>query len=89
MLPAPTPPNEEERLAELDGLNLLDTPREAEFDRVTERLTRLFKVPIALLTLIDKGLRPVVQIANRVAGRSCRGSVHFARRFPLRSRYCQ
>ena len=54
MLPAPTPPNEEERLAELDGLNLLDTPREAEFDRVTERLTRLFKVPIALLTLIDK-----------------------------------
>jgi hypothetical protein len=54
MVPAPTPPNEEERLAELDGLNLLDTPREAEFDRVTERLTKLFKVPIALLTLIDK-----------------------------------
>ena len=54
MLPAPTPPNEEERLAELTGLNLLDTPTEAEFDRVTERLTKLFKVPIALLTLIDK-----------------------------------
>jgi methylmalonyl-CoA mutase cobalamin-binding subunit len=54
MLPAPTPPNEEERLAELNGLNLLDTPTEAEFDQVTERLTKLFKVPIALLTLIDK-----------------------------------
>jgi predicted PurR-regulated permease PerM/methylmalonyl-CoA mutase cobalamin-binding subunit len=54
MLPAPAPPNEEERLAELTGLNLLDTPTEAEFDRVTERLTKLFKVPIALLTLIDK-----------------------------------
>ena len=54
MLPAPTPPNEEERLAELNGLNLLDTPTEAEFDRVTERLTKLFKVPIAILTLIDK-----------------------------------
>ena len=54
MLPAPTPPNEEERLAELDGLNLLDTPTEADFDQVTERLTKLFKVPIALLTLIDK-----------------------------------
>src|SRR5512133_377643 len=54
MLPAPMPPNEKERLAELDGLNLLDTPTEAEFDRVTERLTKLFKVPIALLTLIDK-----------------------------------
>lgn len=54
MLPAPTPPNEEERLAELNGLNLLDTPKEADFDRVTERLTKIFKVPIALLTLIDK-----------------------------------
>ena len=54
MLPAPMPPNEEERLAELNGLNLLDTPTEAEFDQVTERLTKLFKVPIALLTLIDK-----------------------------------
>jgi predicted PurR-regulated permease PerM len=54
MLPAPTPPNEEARLAELNGLNLLDTPPEADFDQVTERLIRLFKVPIALLTLIDK-----------------------------------
>jgi len=54
MLPAPTPPNEEERLAELNGLNLLDTPTEADFDQITERLTKLFKVPMALLTLIDK-----------------------------------
>ena len=54
MVPAPTPPNEEERLAELNGLNLLDTPMEADFDQVTQRLTKLFKAPIALLTLIDK-----------------------------------
>ena len=54
MLPAPTPPNEEERLAELEGLNLLDTPNEADFDQVTARLTRLFKVPMALVTLVDK-----------------------------------
>lgn len=54
MLPAPTPPNEKERMAELNGLNLLDTPMEGDFDQVTERLTKLFKVPIALLTLIDK-----------------------------------
>ena len=54
MLPAPTPPNEEERLAELNGLNLLDTPREADFDQVTDRITKLFKVPMALITLIDK-----------------------------------
>jgi GAF domain-containing protein len=54
MVPAPTPPNEKERLAELNGLNLLDTPTDADFDQVTERLTKLFKVQIALLTLIDK-----------------------------------
>ena len=54
MLPAPAPPNEEARLAELDGLNLLDTPAEANFDHITKRLTKLFKVPIALLTLIDE-----------------------------------
>ena len=54
MLPAPTPPNEEERLAELEGLNLLDTPSEADFDQVTTRLTTLFKVSMALVTLVDK-----------------------------------
>jgi len=54
MLPAPRPPNEEERLAELNGLKLLDTPRETNFDDVTVRLTKLFNVPIALITLIDK-----------------------------------
>jgi predicted PurR-regulated permease PerM len=54
MLPAPTPPNEEERLAELDGLNLLDTDSETDFDQVTARLTRLFNVPMALITLVDK-----------------------------------
>lgn len=54
MLAAPIPPNEKDRLAELNGLNLVDTPSESEFDHVTERLSRLFKVPIALLNLIDQ-----------------------------------
>src|SRR5215470_3798605 len=54
MTPAPIPPNEEERLVELNRLNLLDTPREANFDHITERLTKLFNVPIALITLVDK-----------------------------------
>ena len=54
MLPAPIPPNEDKRLSELEGLNLLDTATEADFDQVTERLTKLFKVPMALVSLIDK-----------------------------------
>jgi len=54
MMVAPKSAKEEERLEELRGLKLLDTPAEENFDRITERLTRLFRVPIALLTLIDK-----------------------------------
>ncbi len=54
MMIAPKSANEEERLEELRGLKLLDTPAEENFDRITQRLTRLFRVPIALLTLIDK-----------------------------------
>ena len=54
MMIAPKSANEEERLGELRGLKLLDTPAEENFDRITQRLTRLFRVPIALLTLIDK-----------------------------------
>lgn len=54
MMAPPKPENEEERLQELRGLKLLDTPAEEKFDRLTERLTRLFKVPIALITLVDK-----------------------------------
>jgi hypothetical protein len=54
MMIAPKSTNEEKRLEELRGLKLLDTPAEENFDRITQRLTRLFRVPIALLTLIDK-----------------------------------
>jgi predicted PurR-regulated permease PerM/methylmalonyl-CoA mutase cobalamin-binding subunit len=53
MMGAPIPSDEEARMAELEGLNLLDTPPEENFDRITSRLTRLFKVPIALVTLVD------------------------------------
>jgi hypothetical protein len=52
MMGAPIPSNEEARMAELEGLNLLDTPPEENFDRITSRLTHLFKVPIALVTLV-------------------------------------
>jgi len=54
MMGAPIPSNEEARMAELKGLNLIDTPPEENFDHITSRLTRIFKVPIALLTLVDK-----------------------------------
>jgi predicted PurR-regulated permease PerM len=54
MTPAPIPADEEERLAALTELNLLDTAAEPVFDRITAKLARVFEVPIALISLIDR-----------------------------------
>jgi PAS domain S-box-containing protein len=53
LLAPPLPVNEVERIAELCSLNILDTVPEERFDRITATLQLIFKVPIALLTLID------------------------------------
>jgi sigma-B regulation protein RsbU (phosphoserine phosphatase) len=53
MIEAPIPIDEDERLASLRALDLLDSPAEERFDRITRLLTRLFRVPIAYLALID------------------------------------
>jgi GAF domain-containing protein len=53
-LPAPIPENEEERLRELKRLDLLSTPKEEVFDRITRELARTFNVPISLVSLIDE-----------------------------------
>ncbi len=47
------PSNETRRLEVLRGLGLLDTAGEERFDRITRTATRLFGVPIALVTLVD------------------------------------
>ena len=52
-MPAPVPPNEEQRLAALKRLDVLDTPREEAYDRYTARLKEAFDVPIALVSLVD------------------------------------
>ena len=50
----PLPPNEEQRLAELRRYGVLDTPPEKAFDDITALAARIFKVPIAAVTLIDE-----------------------------------
>src|SRR6476646_4040326 len=50
----PLPANEAERLAALRRYNILDTPPEAAFDRITALAARLFKVPTALVSLVDE-----------------------------------
>jgi len=54
MPPAPLPENESERLRSLRALNLLDTPPEERFDRLTRVARRLFDAPIALMSLVDE-----------------------------------
>lgn len=45
---------ERQRLEKLHSLNILDTPAEQRFDRITRLAKRLFNVPISLVTLIDE-----------------------------------
>ncbi|MGB0748294.1 MAG: diguanylate cyclase [Magnetospiraceae bacterium] len=54
MIPAPHPSNETDRLAALERMRLLSTPREADVDRITRITSECFDVEIALVTLIDR-----------------------------------
>nr|WP_298056990.1 ATP-binding protein [uncultured Halomonas sp.] len=49
-----TPHNETERLAALYALQVLDTPVETAFERMTQLARELFEVQIAAVTLVDK-----------------------------------
>jgi hypothetical protein len=51
---APTSPDEEQRLAALHALGILDTPAEERFDRITRMAASIFKVPMALVSFVDR-----------------------------------
>jgi hypothetical protein len=53
MKPAPIRADESDRLSELKALNILDTPREPRFDRITGLVADVFGVPMVFLTLVD------------------------------------
>uniref|UniRef100_A0A7S0I271 Uncharacterized protein n=1 Tax=Hanusia phi TaxID=3032 RepID=A0A7S0I271_9CRYP len=53
-VPAPIPDDDEERLQFLSSLKILDTETEHSFDRITEAASVIFKVPIALVSLVDR-----------------------------------
>jgi hypothetical protein len=65
---------EEARLLALEALDVLDTPPEDRFDRVTRLCTRLFGVPVAAVALVSRdrwfaksrqglGVRAIVLVA--------------------------
>ena len=45
--------DEEHRLQVLHSLNILDTPDDERFDRITRLASRIFEVPVSLFTLVD------------------------------------
>ncbi|MDP1940782.1 MAG: PAS domain S-box protein, partial [Gallionella sp.] len=64
MLEPATPFDEASRLATLRGLEILDTPPEERFDRLTRLAQYIFGVPVALVSLVD---------SNRQWFKSCQG----------------
>ena len=47
------PEDEEERVAALRELDLLDTPAEDRFDRIARLARRVFEAPFAMVTFMD------------------------------------
>lgn len=64
MITPQTPADESPRLTTLRSLNILDTPHEERFDRLTRLAKRLFQVPMALISFVDE---------NRQWFKSCQG----------------
>ncbi|RYG45953.1 MAG: GGDEF domain-containing protein, partial [Chitinophagaceae bacterium] len=52
-MPFVIPSDEQDRLKALRRLEILDTPTEAAFDRLTSLASRLFDVPVSLVSLVD------------------------------------
>jgi eukaryotic-like serine/threonine-protein kinase len=70
------PPNEKQRIAALHRFEILDTPPDGAFDRITRIAAQVLDVPIAIITLVDndriwfkaaEGIEGVEQI-DRVPG---------------------
>ena len=64
MLAAPIPIDENERIDDLYCLNILDTPAEEQFDRITRIAELVFDIPIVVIALVD---------TNRLWFKSTRG----------------
>ncbi|WP_416411232.1 diguanylate cyclase [Pantoea sp. App145] len=59
------PADESDRLAQLRALNILHTPAEERFDRLTRLARRLFGVPVALVSLLEEDHQWFKSIAGK------------------------
>jgi hypothetical protein len=67
---------ESARLEALDHFDILDTPSEEAFDRITRLAKKIFRVPIAIVSFID---------AHRQWYKSCPGARRSRSRANIRS----
>lgn len=51
---APLPPNETDRIAELESYKILDTQKEEQFDDLTNLAKHICNTPVALISLVDR-----------------------------------
>jgi hypothetical protein len=54
MLPAPIPADEDARLASLRKMQILSTPAEEAFDRITRVAQHIFHVSGVLVSIVDQ-----------------------------------
>lgn len=73
----PCPDDEEARLEELADYRILDTPPEEAFERIADMAMRIFDIPIATVTLVDR---------DRQWFKACRG--FGVRETPRRDAFC-
>ena len=53
-IPSITPENELQRIAAVKRYDILDTPPDGAFDRITAIAARLFSVPISIISIVDE-----------------------------------
>jgi GAF domain-containing protein len=53
MITVEKPSNETKRIEALNRYNILDTPPDGSFDRITKLAATIFEVPIAIISLVD------------------------------------
>ncbi|CAH1043562.1 ATP-binding protein [Halomonas sp. TD01] len=72
MQAADFPENEYQRLAALHALQVLDTPADKAFDRITQLACDLFDLPIALVSLVDAERQWFKSHQGLAASETCR-----------------
>jgi len=72
MKSAEIPDNDQARVETLRSLNVLDTPAEERFDRITRLAKRLFGVPMSLVTLIDEDRQWIKSAVGMERGQTTR-----------------